>query len=35
MKDAHRATDQLVVVGDPQVVRAASGDEIARRLGLP
>ena len=30
-----RATDKLVVVGDPEVVRAAGGDEIARRLGLP
>lgn len=29
-----RATDKLVVVGDPAVIRAAGGDEIARRLGL-
>ncbi|MEO3938581.1 NERD domain-containing protein [Dermatophilaceae bacterium Soc4.6] len=29
-----RATDQLVVVGDPAVVRAVGGDEVARRLGI-
>ena len=29
-----RATDRLVVVGDPEVVRAVGGDEVARRLGL-
>lgn len=29
-----RATDKLVVVGDPEVVRATGGEEIARRLGL-
>ncbi len=29
-----RATDRLVVVGDPAVVRAMGGDEVARRLGL-
>src|SRR5690606_1367723 len=30
-----RATDRLVVVGDPAVVRAMGGPEVARRLGLP
>ncbi len=30
-----RATDRLVVVGDPEVLRAAGGPEVARRLGLP
>ncbi len=30
-----RATDRLVVVGDPQVVREMGGDQVARRLGLP
>ena len=29
-----RATDRLVVVGDPDVTRAIGGDEVARRLGL-
>ncbi|WP_420176788.1 NERD domain-containing protein [Luteococcus sp. OSA5] len=29
-----RATDRLVVVGDPQQLRAMGGDEVARRLGL-
>ena len=29
-----RATDMLVVVGDPAVVRRVGGDEVARRLGL-
>lgn len=29
-----RATDRLVVVGDPDVVRAMGGEEVARRLGL-
>ncbi len=29
-----RATDQLVVVGDPAAVREMGGDEVARRLGL-
>jgi len=29
-----RATDLLVVVGDPAVIRATGGDEVARRLGL-
>ncbi|MEL4358377.1 MULTISPECIES: NERD domain-containing protein [unclassified Luteococcus] len=29
-----RATDRLVVVGDPEQVRAIGGDEVARRLGL-
>ena len=29
-----RATDVLVVVGDPEVVRRVGGDEVARRLGL-
>ncbi len=29
-----RATDQLVVVGDPDVIREMGGDEVARRLGL-
>ena len=29
-----RATDLLVVVGDPEVVRAVGGPEVARRLGL-
>lgn len=30
-----RATDQLVVVGDPEVVRRAGGDAVARGLGIP
>ena len=29
-----RATDVLVVVGDPEVVRQIGGDQVARRLGL-
>ncbi len=29
-----RATDQLVVVGDPDVIREMGGDEVARRLGV-
>ena len=29
-----RATDRLVVVGDPQVLRAVGGDAVARHLGL-
>ena len=29
-----RATDQLVVVGDPGTVRRVAGDDVARRLGL-
>ena len=29
-----RATDVLVVVGDPEVVRRVGGDEVARRLGI-
>lgn len=29
-----RATDQLVVVGDPEWVREVGGDEVARKLGL-
>lgn len=29
-----RATDELVVVGDPDVIRAMGGDEVARRLGI-
>ncbi len=29
-----RATDELVVVGDPATVSAIGGDEVARRLGL-
>jgi hypothetical protein len=29
-----RATDVLVVVGDPDVVRRVGGDDVARRLGL-
>lgn len=29
-----RATDRLVVVGDPDVVRAMAGESVARRLGL-
>lgn len=30
-----RARDQLVVCGDPDVIRAVGGDDVARRLGLP
>jgi UvrD-like helicase C-terminal domain len=29
-----RATDQLVVVGDPDVVAQMGGSEVARRLGI-
>lgn len=29
-----RATDQLVVVGDPDVVLQMGGPEVARRLGI-
>jgi hypothetical protein len=29
-----RATDVLVVVGDPEVIRRVGGDEVARRLGI-
>jgi superfamily I DNA and RNA helicase len=29
-----RATDELVVVGDPELIRQIGGDEVARRLGL-
>jgi hypothetical protein len=29
-----RATDVLVVVGDPEVVRRIGGDEVSRRLGI-
>ncbi len=29
-----RATDELVVVGDPEVIRAIGGPDVARRLGL-
>jgi ATP-dependent exoDNAse (exonuclease V) alpha subunit len=29
-----RATDVLVVVGDPSVVRRIGGDNVAKRLGL-
>ena len=29
-----RATDVLVVVGDPDVVRRVGGDEVAKRLGI-
>lgn len=29
-----RATDELVVVGDPDVIRAMGGDQVAHRLGL-
>lgn len=29
-----RATDQLVVVGDPDVIRRVGGDDVARRLGI-
>src|SRR6478735_2668011 len=30
-----RATDLLVVVGDPDVIRRVGGDQVARRLGIP
>ncbi|KRF17427.1 nuclease [Nocardioides sp. Soil797] len=29
-----RATDELVVVGDPEVIRDIAGDAVARRLGI-
>ena len=29
-----RATDVLVVGGDPEVIRRVGGDEVARRLGI-
>lgn len=29
-----RATDELVVVGDPETVRRVAGDDVAKRLGL-
>jgi hypothetical protein len=29
-----RATDELVVVGDPDMIREVGGDEVAKRLGL-
>ena len=29
-----RATDELVVVGDPATVRRVAGDEVAKRLGV-
>ena len=29
-----RATDELVVVGDPDVIRDIAGDAVARRLGI-
>ncbi len=29
-----RATDELVVVGDPAMVRAIAGDQVAHRLGI-
>ena len=29
-----RATDELVVVGDPETVRRVAGDDVARRLGV-
>lgn len=29
-----RATDELVVVGDPATVRRVAGDDVARRLGV-
>jgi len=29
-----RATDELVVVGDPEVIRQVGGPEVARRLGI-
>ncbi|WP_110183041.1 nuclease-related domain-containing DEAD/DEAH box helicase [Nocardioides solisilvae] len=30
-----RATDVLVVVGDPEVVRRVGGEDVAKRLGVP
>ena len=29
-----RATDELVVVGDPEVIREMGGDAVARQLGI-
>lgn len=29
-----RATDRLIVVGDPVIIRAMGGDEVASRLGI-
>jgi hypothetical protein len=29
-----RATDQLIVVGDPDLVREIGGPEVAARLGI-
>lgn len=29
-----RARDELVVVGDPDFVRAVGGDDVATRLGI-
>ena len=29
-----RATDELVVVGDPETVRRVAGADVARRLGI-
>jgi hypothetical protein len=29
-----RATDELVVVGDPELVRRVAGDDVAKRLGI-
>jgi len=29
-----RATDQLVVVGDPELVRRVGGPEVARKIGM-
>jgi hypothetical protein len=29
-----RATDELVVVGDPDMIREVGGEEVAKRLGL-
>jgi hypothetical protein len=29
-----RATDELVVVGDPAMIRAVAGDQVAHRLGI-
>jgi hypothetical protein len=29
-----RATDLLVVVGDPEIIRRVGGNEVASRLGI-
>lgn len=29
-----RATDELVIIGDPQLIRAVGGDAVARRFGI-